>query len=307
MKIAIISLGGKSSMNIAKACKKYFRKVDAINIKDLDVHLTKQGVKVEHKQKPLEKYDCIFIRGSYKYALLQRAITRAFDREIYMPMHRKAFAIGHDKFLTLVELHDCEIEVPITYYSATTELAKKILEKEVQYPVIMKVPRGTHGKGVMIADTLQSAKTILDMLEGFKEPYIIQEFVKTHHTSDIRAIVIGEKVVAAYRREAADGEIRANVHSGGKRVKHKLTKEQEEMAIKSANAIGAKICGVDILNAEKPSVIEINLSPSTHAIGEVTGINIEDEIAKYLHEQTLKFKSKLKKQKRRKTRSYEEY
>jgi len=294
MKIGIISLGGKSSLSIAEACKKYFREVDSLNIRNFEVHLTPEGINLTYGGKSLKDYDCLYIRGSHKYALLQRAITRVLSRKVYNPIDKEGFALGHDKFLTLVELQKQKIAIPSTYYAATTELAKQILEKEVKYPVIMKVPRGTHGKGVMVADSLASGKSILDLLEHFKEPYLIQEFVKTKSVSDIRAIVVGSKVVAAYERRAGNGELRANIHLGGERHKYTLSSDEEKLAVGSAKAIGADICGVDILNSKSPSVIEINLSPGIAAIEEVTGVDVSDTIAEFLHSQTLKFKEKKK-------------
>jgi len=287
VKLGIVSLGGKSSKAVAKAAKKYFDQVDLLDIRQFEVNLANSGPSVLYNQKSLPKYDCLYIRGSTKYSLIQYAITSVLQQSTYIPFQPRTFLLGHDKFLTLLELQKNKISIPKTYYVATKEIAKKTLDKAVRYPVIIKVPDGTHGKGVLIADSTKSAKTIVDMLEVFKKPYIIQEFVKTRKTTDIRAIVVGDKVIAAYQRKAAKGEIRANTHSGGTRKPHMLTPEQEKLAIKSARAIKADICGVDILNTRRPSVIEVNLSPSVHAgINEVTGVKISREIAKYLYQQT---------------------
>ena len=216
MKIAIISLGGKSSKALAKTCKSYFSIVDSLDLRNFEVFSSKDGVQVMYNNKSLPEYDCIYIRGSFKYSLLQRSITMALNKQSYMPSDPITFTLGHDKFMTLLALQKENVAVPRTYYAPTAKLAKKTL-KDVHYPVIMKVPEGTHGKGVMIADSYKSAITILDTLEAFKSPFIIQEFVATEETSDIRAIVSHGKVLAAYRRVAAQGEIRANTHSGGTR------------------------------------------------------------------------------------------
>lgn len=298
MKLGIISLNGESSQMLAEECKKYFDKVDSLDIRQFEVKLSNKGISVTYEKKDLEMYDCLYTRGSFRYALLQRSITRSLNQDVYMPLKPQAFTLGHDKFLTLLELQKNKIPIPKTYYAATTKRAQKLIEK-VRYPIIMKVAKGTHGKGVMIAESIKSAKTILDLLEEFKEPYIIQEFVKTKGTSDIRVIVAGNKVVAAYKRKAANNEIRTNIHSGGERKPHTLTDEEKKLAIKSAQAIGADICGVDILNAKNPQVIEINLSPSLTVAKEVTGKEVMKEIAKNLYKKTKEFKegSKAKKKK----------
>lgn len=298
MKIAIISLNGKSSKMIGAECKNYFDKVDLLNLRNFEVQVNGK-VKIANCQKEMEKYDCIYIRGSYKYALLQRSITRALNQDVYLPIKPNAFTLGHDKFLTLLELQKNGIAIPRTHFAATTKIAKKILD-EVEFPVIMKVSEGTHGRGVMIADSKKSAYTILDLLEAFNKPYLIQEFVKTKNTSDIRVVVFKEKVLAAYKRVAGEGEIRANVHAGGTRQTHDLTEEEKNLAIESAKAIGADLCGVDILNAEKPSVIEINLSPGISNLTEVCGLNVPALIAKELYEQTKKFKKRKKEKEKKK-------
>ena len=144
-------------------------------------------------------------------------------------------------------------------------------------------------------ESLKSAKTVLDTFQDLKKNIIIQEFVQTNNTSDIRVIVGGNKVLAAYQRVAGESEIRTNIHSGGTRKEYKISKEEEKLAVMSAKAIGANICGVDILNAKVPSVIEINLSPSLHSISEVAKKNVLGEVARFLYNETVKFKEKKEK------------
>ncbi len=288
MRLGIISLGGRTSLAIAEACKKHFDEVDMLDIRDFEVYVN-GGIHVTHLKKDLEKYDCIYIRGSFKYALIQKSITRALASEVYMPLKQRSFVLGHDKFLTILELQRNGVNIPRTYLASTPRVAKKILEGDVEYPIIMKVKEGTHGKGVLMAETLESAKTILDMLEDLDRAFLIQEFVRTKGTSDIRVVVCGKEILGAYKRIASQGEIRTNTHRGGIREKHELTEEEKELAIKSAEAIGAEICGVDILNAEKPSVIEVNLSPALAPIQDLCEGDVLDSIGKYLAEKTKKF------------------
>lgn len=206
VKIAIISLGGRSSKAVAKSCREYFDSVDELSLRDIEIKISNDGVVVSHLKKDLEKYDCVYVRGSFKYALLQRSITRALQGEAYMPIKSKAFNLGHDKYLSLLELQKNEVKIPKTYYAATTSLALKILESQVDYPVIIKAQEGTHGKGVLVAESFKSAKTIVDVLSDLERAYVIQEFVETDRTSDIRVIVAGGKILASYRRVAAEGE-----------------------------------------------------------------------------------------------------
>jgi ribosomal protein S6--L-glutamate ligase len=175
--------------------------------------------------------------------------------------------------------------MPKAYLAATSASAKKILET-INYPVIMKFPSGTQGKGVMYAESFAAANSMLDALIALKQPFIIQEYVETGGT-DTRCIVVGDKVVAAMRRVAIEGEKRANIHAGGFGELVTLDKKQKKIAVESAKVVGAEICAVDILQGAKgPVVIEINLSPGLQGITKATNIDVADKIAKYLHDKS---------------------
>ena len=291
MKLCVISLGGKSSLNITSEAKNYFDSTEHIDLRNLDVHASSDGLKVFSGQRELSDFDCVYIRGSYKYTLLQRAVSRAFLNETYLPIKPAAFSIAHNKFLTLLELLKNGVCTPKTYFAGTTKAAKKILE-EVQYPIIMKIPEGTQGKGVMMADSLMAAKTVLDALETFKQPYIIQEYIDADFT-DIRADVIGNKVIAMRRRAAVE-EMRANIHAGGKGEICEISPDVEQIALKSAKVLGADVCAVDILEGIKPAVIEVNLSPGLIGITKALKKNVAQVVAKYLAERTQEYISQKK-------------
>lgn len=294
MRLAIISLGGESSRMILKEASSLFDVADSYDIRRVYIEADSKNLKVMYDGKELEEYDCVYIRGSFKYVLLQRTISSILRDRCYLPVRAKAFSIGHDKLLTLLELQKAGVSIPKTYLAAKTKTAKKLLE-EVNYPIIMKIPGGTQGKGVMSADSLSSAKSFLDTLEVFKQPYIIQEYIETD-AEDIRAIVTGNKVVASMKRKAMGGsELRANIHLGGVGVKYNLSPNDETLAITAAKAIGVDIAGVDLLEGVKGGVvIEINLSPGLRGITAATKRNVAADIAKFLFKKTEAFKNKKK-------------
>jgi len=294
MRMAVISLGSVSSQMTIKAMKKYCHDVDDINLKDVEVTITSKGNGVLYKGESLEGYDCILAKGSFRYAPLLRAITLVSNKNAYMPLVPSAFTIGHDKILTHLALQKHGIPMPETYLSATSDSAKKILEK-INYPIIMKFPHGTQGKGVMFAESYAAASSMLDALSALNQPFLIQEYVETDG-QDVRAIVVGDKVVASYMRESADGEKRANIHAGGHGKAYEIDAHTKKIAVKAAQAVGADICGVDILESIKgPVVIEINLSPGLQGVTAATKIDVADKIAKFLYEKTKKFKDSTKK------------
>lgn len=288
MKAALISLGSKSSLMIFKAMKKYFSLVDDIHLKNIEVNLASGKLDVLYEGKALDKYDCIYTRGSFRYAPLLRSITRALAPTTYMPIKADTFTIGHDKLLTHLALQHYKIPMPTTYLSSSPLAAKKILKK-INYPIILKFPTGTGGKGVMYAESFAAASSMLDALETLRQPFLIQEYVETGGT-DIRAIVVGDKVVASMKRKAILGEERANIHVGGKGETCMLDSHAKKIAVDTAQSIGAEICAVDMLESTKgPVVIEANLSPGLQGITEATKIDVAGKIARYLYERAKQF------------------
>lgn len=285
MKAAIISLGSKSSLMIAEAMKKHFRKVDKIQLKNIEVRMGKEGG-IFYEGKELGNYDCVYIKGSFRYANLLSSIATLLEGKVpYMPLPGNSFTIIHNKLLTHLTLQQNNIPMPKTYVSSTVEAAKDLLKK-VNFPIVMKFPEGTQGKGVMFADSISSASSLLDALGALNQPFIIQEYIETGG-SDVRALVVGDKVVAAMRRQAQKEEKRSNIHAGGTGEPVKLTREIINVALDTAKALNADICGVDILESPLgPLVIEANISPGLQGLSRVVEVDVADEIAKFLYQKT---------------------
>jgi ribosomal protein S6--L-glutamate ligase len=287
MKAALISLGSTSSQWTLEAMKKYFDDVENIDLREIEINLGAKKNPVLYRGKPLPKFDCVFAKGSFRYSPVLRSIVSLLPKDTYTPIKYSSFTLGHDKLLTHQILQVAGIPMPLTYIATTSEAAKKILQN-MKYPVVMKFPQGTQGKGVMIAESFASANSLLDALNVLNQPFIIQEYIETDG-SDIRAFVVGDKVVAAMKRKAVQGEKRANIHAGGIGEPLELDNYTKKVAIETAKVMGAEICGVDILeSASGPKVIEINLSPSLQGISTTTKVDVADKIGKFLFEKTKK-------------------
>lgn len=281
MKAALASLGSKSSMMIADALTKYFDTVDRLRIEDFDASLG--DAQVYYGGQPFPDYDCIYLRGSYRYANLLSTLTILLRDRAYLPVSPTAFRLGHDKLLTHLRLQAHNIPQPRTYLVSTAHSAKKVL-KQVTFPVILKLPGGTHGRGVMIAESAESAKSMMDVLALLNQPFLVQEYIETGGT-DIRAIVVGDKVVAAMQRKARSGEKRANIHAGGTGERIALDTKTANAAVAAARACRADVCAIDLLKGSKgPLVLEINLSPGLQAISKVSNVDVADKIAQYLYQ-----------------------
>lgn len=284
-KAALISLGSVSSQWTLEAMRKYFKEVDEINLKHIEINFSGNNAEILYKGELLPEYDCLFAKGSFRYAPLLHGITALREHDCYMPIESSAFSVVHDKLLTQLALQQHQVPMPRTYQAATQEAAKSIM-KSMNFPIIMKFPQGTGGKGVVFAESYASASSVLDALTALRQPFIIQKYVETGGT-DIRAIVVGEKVVAAMERKADVTEKRANIHSGGSGEVILLDEKTKKMSVKVAKAIKAEVCGVDILvGAKGPVVIEANISPGLQGITKCTKIDVANLIAEHLYKKT---------------------
>ena len=308
MKLAVLSLKGAekegTTVEICKAGKQFFDEVKAFVLSDAKVEVH-AGTFIDSLN--LEEFDCIYLRGSYKYSKLLTSIALSIEGKVYMPLKPESFLIAHDKFLTLQYLHKAKVPVPLTYLIYNTQLAKEVLDRFV-YPVVFKLPEGTQGKGVIFADTKESASSIIDMLDKFGiKPFFIEEYIETGAT-DIRAFVIGNEVFAM-KRIAKPGELRANIHAGGIGKPIELDWESKQIAIKAVRACGMQIGAADLLQTKhKTYVVEVNASPSIIGISKALNKNLAQFIAKFLHEKTKEFKGEQKesryKEMKQKIKSY---
>jgi len=291
MKAALFSMGSVSSKRIVESMKKYFDSVEHYDIRKVEMRIGKGNTLLLYNGDKLENnYDCVYLKSSFRYALIQRALATYFKGHAYMPISPSAFTVVNDKVYTHLSLEKAKIPTPETYITPTVDAAKKLLN-EINFPIILKIPGGTHGKGVMFAESVAAASGILDTLEGLKQSVLLQEYIETDGT-DIRAIVVGDKVVASMMRKANKDEKRSNLHSGGMAEPVVLDQKSKQIAIKAAKALKCEICGVDILESVKgPLVLEANLSPGLQGIMEVTGKDVSDYFAKFLFERTKEFKN----------------
>ncbi len=285
MKAAVISLGSISSQWTAEAMKKYFTEVDSISLKDIEVRLGKE-CGLQYQGKPLPPYDCVYVKGSFRYAHLLCSITTMLENKVaYLPLRARAFMLAHNKLLTHLALQEKNIPMPTTYVLATMPRAKELL-KQVHYPIVVKFPEGTQGKGVMFADSESSAVSLLDALGVLKQPCIIQEYIETEGT-DIRALVVGDKVIAAMRRKAQKGDNRANIHAGGTGELAAISPAINTLALRTAEALDAEVCGVDILESPLgPLVIEVNISPGLQGLQNIANVDLAEQVARHFFQKT---------------------
>jgi ribosomal protein S6--L-glutamate ligase len=188
-----------------------------------------------------------------------------------------------DKFLTSRLLASHGIPVPKTVMIKTSAALEEAFQLLGRPPYILKPTRGTHGIGVMLAESRQSAESIFDAFGGTNEGLLIQEFIRESRGTDLRVIVVNGKIVGAMRRKAAKGEFRANIHQQGKGEPVRLSAKSRELAVRAAEVAGLEIAGVDIIESRAgPLVMELNTSPGFEGLERATGDNVAGAILDHL-------------------------
>jgi ribosomal protein S6--L-glutamate ligase len=285
MKVCVIGSKARaaSTMKIFEALKnaKKFKSVFFASTEGIKIGVKDGDFPIFYKDIDLCKFNVAVPRIGASKALFGYLIVKYLkESDVYVPVSPESILISHNKFLTLEVLNDADIPIPETYLTMSPATAKRVVEK-MKPPVVMKLLGGSGGKGVMFAPEKNSAFTMIDTLGVLNQPLFIEKYVK-NPGEDIRVIVVGNEAVASMKRKAKKGEKRSNLAAGGKGVAYKIDSEIEDISIKSAKAIGAEICGVDIIEGPNgPVVLELNICPGMK-ISKVTGINVERSIAEYV-------------------------
>jgi len=274
-----------STMKIFEALKEIgeFKSVSFVPTEGIRIGIKNGESLIKYRDKDLSDFDAVVPRiGASKSAfgyLIVKYLRRA---GVYVPLTPECVLIAHDKYLTLEVLNQHGIPIPETYLTISPSAAKRTIEI-LKPPIVLKLLGGAGGKGVMFANDTNTANTIIDTLGVLNQPLFLEKYIR-NPGEDIRIIVVGDEAVASMKRIAKKGEKRANIAAGGKGVPYKPTDEMEKLAIMSARAIGAEICGIDMLETDKgPVVIEANISPGMK-IANITGIDVPKRIAAYVAE-----------------------
>lgn len=288
MKIAILSNGNGnySTKRLVEEAEKRGHKVKVIKYKNCYVSIEQGSNQVYYKGKPLGHYDAIIPRIASYMTKYGTAIVRQLEMQGEYCLSRSlAITRARDKLRSTQLLAKYNIDIPKTVVSRDSGDIDQLLDQLGGVPVIIKLASGTHGNGVVLAETKKAAKSTLQAFYLTNEQgtnILLQEFIKESAGTDIRAFVVGGKVVASMKRQSLDDDFRSNLHKGGSGTPIKLTPEEEKVAIKAAKVMGLSIAGVDIMRSERgPLVLEVNASPG-FGIEKVTGRNVAGKIIEYV-------------------------
>ncbi len=291
MKIAILSRGPRlySTKRLREACKKRGHKAYVLDTLKFSIDVEKGNPDLYYNGKNLSHYDAVIPRIGASITFFGTAVVRQFEQMgVFCLNNSRAITVSRDKLRSFQVLSRHRIGIPKTTFVKQKHDVLPAIERVGSAPVVIKLLEGTQGIGVILADSNKIAEAIIETLQSTKQNVLIQSFVKESRGTDIRAFVVGGKVVAAMRRSAQGNEFRSNVHRGGKTSAIELDSEYTRTAVMAAQILGLHIAGVDMLEGKDgPQIMEVNSSPGLEGIETTTGIDVADAIVQYIEEQVL--------------------
>ena len=292
MKIAILSRGPRlySTRRIKEACVQRGHTAKVLSPLAFSVDSESSTPDLYFRNKALSTYDAVIPRIGASITLYGTAVVRQFEQMgVYCVNSSQAISVSRDKLRSIQILSRHRIGIPKTAFVHRLDDVVPTIERMGGPPVVIKLLEGTQGVGVILADTTNVAKSIIEVLQGAaNQNVLIQEFVKESRGRDVRAFVVGNRVVAAMRRVAQGDEFRSNVHRGGRAETIELDPEYERTALHAAQIMGLRVAGVDMLEGKDgPSIMEVNSSPGLEGIETATGLDIAGAIVELIEEEVL--------------------
>ena len=289
MKLSILSCAPRcySTRRLVEAGRQRGHKIEILNTLRLAIGLDHGKPDLYYRGRRLKAPDAILPRIGTSITRYGTAVVRQFEQmDVFTPNTAAGVGKSRDKLRSLQILSRHDVGIPLTAYVDDKRDVEDALMRVGGAPVIIKLLEGTQGVGVILADKLEIAKAIVETLHSTKQQVLLQKFVAESKGKDVRAFVIGDRVVAAIRRTAQGQEFRSNVHRGGKAEAIQLEPVYEEAAVRAAQIMGLRVCGVDMLEGVTgPQVMEINSSPGLEGIEGATGLDIAGAVIDYIEDQ----------------------
>ena len=286
MKIALLSRNRKlySSRRIIEAAEARGHEVVVIDVLRAYMTVVSHKPSIHYKGKLIEGIEAVIPRIGASVTSYGTAVLRQFEMMNVVALNESvAISRSRDKLRSLQLLSRKGIGMPLTGYANRPDDIKDVIRMVGGAPCVIKLLQGTQGIGVVLAETQKAAESVIEGFMGVKADILVQEFIKEAGGSDIRCFVVGEKVVAAMKRQGAEGEFRSNLHRGGSSSLIKITPEERSTAVRAAGIMGLNVAGVDLLRSNHgPVVMEVNSSPGLEGIEGATGKDIAGMIIENL-------------------------
>ena len=301
MRIGILSRSKNiySTKRLVEAARERGHNVDVVDVLKCYMNITANKPTVFYKvgeNKQMLEFDAVIPRIGASVTTYGTAVLRQFEvGGVYSVNESVAIARSRDKLRSHQLLARKGVGMPITGYAHGADATDDLIGFVGGAPLIVKVVQSTHGSGVVLAETNKAAESVINAFRGLNADILVQEFIKEAGGADIRCFVIGDKVIAAMKRQAKEGEYRSNLHKGGVATVVKLSPAERALAVRAASVIGLDVAGVDIIrSAHGPLVLEVNSSPGLEGIEKATGKNVAGAIIEYLEKDSEKGINRMK-------------
>jgi ribosomal protein S6--L-glutamate ligase len=286
VRIVILSRSAElySTRVLAEAARQRGHHVRVLDTLQFDIRVSKQNPELFYQGEPVGPVDAVIPRIGASITFFGLAVVRQFEMMgVYCVNESQAIARSRDKLRCLQILSRHDIGLPPTVYTRQAEHVPGCMDRVEGPPVVVKLLEGTQGIGVVLAETTPAASSVIEAFHGLDQNILIQKFIKEAKGSDIRALVVGRKVVAAMRRKAVAGEFRSNIHRGGKATTVRLSPDYRKTALAAARVLGLRFAGVDMIESDEgPMVMEVNSSPGLEGIEKATGVDVAEAVIEHL-------------------------
>lgn len=286
MKLAILSCAPNvySTRRLKEAAEQRGHQVKVLNTLRFAIDLDRGNPDLYYRQQQLDTYDAVLPRIGASITYFGTAVVRQFqEMDVFCANTAHGILNSRDKLRSLQILSRHSIGLPRTSFVRDKKDVLPAIQRVGGAPVIIKLIEGTQGIGVLLAESVKQAESIIELLQSQKQNVLIQKFVKESKGRDIRAFVVGDQVVAAMRRVAQGQEFRSNVHRGGVAEPVELSEEYRETAVRCTQIMGLRVAGVDMLEGKDgPQIMEVNSSPGLEGIETCTGLDIAGAVVDYI-------------------------
>ncbi|EAQ30858.1 MULTISPECIES: 30S ribosomal protein S6--L-glutamate ligase [Idiomarina] len=298
MRIAILSRNSKlySTRRLIEAAKARGHDVDVLNPLSCYMNINARESSIHKHGVELPYYDCVIPRIGASVTFYGTAVLRQFEMMGTYPLNESvAISRSRDKLRSLQLLSRKGIGLPTTGFASQPQDIPDLIDMVGGAPLVIKLLEGTQGIGVVLAETRQAAESVIEAFMGLQSNIMVQEYIREAGGADIRCFVIGDKVIAAMKRQAKEGEFRSNLHRGGSASLIKLTPAERATAVKAAKTMGLNVAGVDLLRSNHgPLVMEVNSSPGLEGIEAATEKDVASQIIAFMEKNAKAHKTRTK-------------
>jgi ribosomal protein S6--L-glutamate ligase len=273
-----------STRGLVEAAQQRGHHVRVMDTLQFDIRVSKRSPELFYQGEPVGPVDAVIPRIGASITFYGLAVVRQFEMMgVWCLNESQAIARSRDKLRCLQILSRHDIGLPPTIYTRQADHIPSCIDQLDGPPVVVKLLEGTQGIGVVLAESAAAASSVIEAFHGLDQNILIQKFIREAKGSDIRALVVGRKVVAAMKRQAVAGEFRSNIHRGGTARKIRLSPEYRKTALAAARVLGLRLAGVDLIeSSDGPMVMEVNSSPGLEAIEKTTGVDVAGQIIQYV-------------------------